>query len=455
LAESFGIEYLNHLERQGELLTSTIDNKEAGIHTDFAIEAKSAPESADGIPEIHEQTKKWYEDKVRLLKERIPMLLMRRPRDGGDVYPLEVQPLGVRLRIGATSFRYGDETTPTCTVKVEAGGIIYCVQVKKTAVEAIKFATSQMDYVWCDSISITFLRKLDALVLDLWDQYIICPKEREEQRNGNRAFNAMGKVYKFYTCIPSLNWVEDSLYRERGWMWQEYICGEMLICISDKLDMDTLEEILEERDETHVLELLEKNRELLEESNKSCTSCAPCTRAVTKIMLKRKRMTVQSIADLLKSAVRHFRKCIITKEEDLPNACFSLLKSYGLFEELPQQDQALEQFANTGSNTRFDFSLHPLRVIIRLLIKSTHEKDGIECALQFIKSGKGKRFLKKKLKRDPKFSSSGSQYLAHSPQSTLSSSISHSQLQKPASYLHCDLVAVTPHSQVQEAPVFL
>jgi hypothetical protein len=251
------------------------------------------------------------------------------------------------MKIGATSFRYGDDgTTPMSDIKLKVGRVIYCMREKETAAKAIEYATGKMEFVWCDTVSVSFLRKLDKVL-------------------GKQAFDKMGEVYKFYTCVPSLNWMEDPLYRTRAWMLQEYICGELLVCDSEKLDKGTLLEILEDREEKiqgqQFLKKLEESKQLV---------------------LQRKPMSEKFIGYLLDKACRHFEHCGVTREEDLPNACFGLLQSYGLFDKLPEKDEPLSKFANYGPWAT-ELSLHPFRLIMRLLVRLSHEKNGVECAVQF------------------------------------------------------------------------
>jgi hypothetical protein len=212
---------------------------------------------------------------------------------------------------------------------------VYSLELKKSAADAIVYAATKVQYVWCDAISVTFLRYLDASI-------------------SGQVFANMAKVYKFYTCIPSLNWVVDTEYCKRGWMWQEYIVGRMLIC--DAVDRDTLSQILEHRGE--------KNPH-------------HDASAHTRRVFRRKKMTVGLISELLKSATTHFENCVITKEEDLPNACFGLLKSYGLFEDLPQNNLTLAEFANFKIINAPVSSLNPFRLFFRMLIRVTHEKRAV------------------------------------------------------------------------------
>jgi hypothetical protein len=134
---------------------------------------------------------------------------------------------------------------------------------------------------------------------------------------GDEAFNKMAQVYKFYTCVPSFNWTEDPGYCIRGWMWQEYICGKLLV--HDRKDTATLQKILHSRGEQD---------------------------PGTKKVLKRKKMTTHLIAHLLDSAIKHYEVCEITEPDDLPNACFGLLRSLGLFRQLPSNGSSLADYAD-------------------------------------------------------------------------------------------------------------
>ncbi len=271
------------------------------------------------------------------------MLLICKTRTD-KVYQAIIQPLGARLKIGVTSFRY-DLDVSDCVFKLQAGGVVYTITIKQSAANAIQYASTKREYVWCDAISVSFLRLLDP-------------------SRGNQVFINMAKVYKFYTCIPSLNWVIDHEYCRRGWMWQEYICGELLLC--DRVDQDTLAEVLRQRQEKD---------------------------PSPSLILQRKKMTVKLIADLLTSCVRHYIDCEITREDDLPNACFGLLKSYGLFVDLPHNLCSLDRFANKSIAATSEFSLHPIRLSMRVLIKVLKERRGIECAVQFANSKEGQRTL--------------------------------------------------------------
>ncbi len=354
--EAFSLEYLAHLEMQGELMTSPIKND---VYLDIQQVLKTSPVQIGmdscSEPQIDPQTSTWFRKKRTLLRKRLAMLLLCIPDklEADDVYQAVIQPLGARLDIGVTSFRYDRDTTP-CTIRLLAGGVVYTVGVKKSVQDAIRYALTKKKYVWCDAVSVTFLRWLD-------------PNE------GKAVFENMAMVYKFYTCVPSLNWVVDPTYCKRGWMWQEYICGAMLVC--DPVDEGTLAQVLEERREQ-------------------------VTRHRT--VLPRRKMTTKLIGDLLQSAVKHYGRCEITKEEDLPNACFGLLKSYGLFMDLPTSEAPLERFANSKVTATFESTLHPLRILMRVLIRVLRERRGIECAVQFINSKQGKSMLACTLTREEK-----------------------------------------------------
>ncbi len=252
---------------------------------------------------------------------------------------------------------------------MEAGGVIYHINMRKSAANAIeyavKYAEEENKYVWCDAISISFLRLLDP-------------------ENGKQVLDKMAIVYKFYACLPSLNWVKDDKYCRRAWMWQEYICGELLVL--ERKDADTLDEILKAREES---------------MSDSCT------------VLKRKKMTTELISHLLKSAVKHYQNCEVCREIDLPNACFGLLTTYGLFTQIPENKRALKDFKNT-SVSKGDLCLHPLRLLMRGLIKLVllHDKRGIECAVQFAKSSEGQEALETILTRDKSQESRGQDQVA-------------------------------------------
>jgi hypothetical protein len=378
LAESFALEYIAQLKTQGELMTSKIEVDQddllpsdlmAGYH-EAAAESEhdiyghqksitahdSACKDSHGSTidklQIHPQTLTWYNSKVQLLNGRLPMLLLCEPSKNSGLYHAIIQPLGARSKsIAATSFRYNLYGDRTERIKLQAGRVVYLCDLDASAVQAIKYAMQKKKYVWCDAVSVSFLRRLDP-------------------SRGEEVFNNMAMVYKFYTCIPSFNWVVDEQYCDRGWMLQEYICGELLM--HDKQDIATLEKVLKRRKQTHL------------SSSK---------------VLGRKQMTVKLISELLDSAMEHYKTCKITRDCDLPNACFGLLKSYGLFEKLPEKDKCLQEFANTKL-PKAEFSVHPLRLLMRGLIKMFHEKKGIECAVKFAKSTKGKLVLARQLHRN-------------------------------------------------------
>ena len=104
-------------------------------------------------------------------------------------------------------------------------------------------------------------------------------------------------------------------------------------------------------------------------------------------------MTVALICHLLKCAIEHYETCEISKLDDLPNACFGLLKSYGLFASLPTSDHPLGLFARKSIEETGEKSLHTARIIMRALIKFLHEKAGAQCAVMFANSAHGKEIL--------------------------------------------------------------
>jgi hypothetical protein len=306
LLECFALEYFVHLDAEGELMTSPIkvdnDSMQDFPEVPISLNSQSSTQTAGhGEPQwntlIHPKTLEWYQDNIALLRGRTPMLLLCKPV-AGEVYQVVLQPLGARsLNIGATSFRY-DQNANHGVIKLNVGKIIYVIELKQSAIDAIEYALTRLDYVWCDAISVSFLRQLD-------------------KKMGDEAFNKMAQVYKFYTCVPSFNWTEDPGYCIRGWMWQEYICGKLLV--HDRKDTATLQKILHSRGEQD---------------------------PGTKKVLKRKKMTTHLIAHLLDSAIKHYEVCEITEPDDLPNACFGLLRSLGLFRQLPSNGSSLADYAD-------------------------------------------------------------------------------------------------------------
>ncbi len=399
LLESYLLEHIAHLDGQGELMTSPIPDEfnthevklpflrrllqlgsclfapccgqrvaaacarsmsSCGCARDAGEdvgekEPTPPPIEVPNADEIHVLTRAWYEQRKRLLGKRLPMLVIRKCSDSENVYRAIIQPLGARLAIGATSFRY-DTTKEFCTIRLQVGGVVYTWRIQRSAADALEYAAKCRPYVWCDAISVTFLRLLD-------------PKMAKD------VFDNMAKIYKFYTCVPSLNWVVDDMYTTRGWMWQEFICGELLV--RDRIDKATLGKILEMRGD--------KDKD-----------------SGTDVILKRKTMTVHLISSLLTSAVEHYNTCAISKDDDLPNACFGLLTSYGLFKELPQNQSALVESANMSKSQWGEWSLHPLRLLMRAIIRLRNEKRGIECAVQFVASDQGKKKLQQRLQRGRK-----------------------------------------------------
>jgi hypothetical protein len=381
LAESFALEYIAQLGSQGDLMPSKFEIDPEELRPANICARKSQRElqlqdydddnSKDCRPkkqvptdltmmEFREETLQWYTEKIELLDGRVPMLLMCKSNEQSYYYHAIIQPLGARTsKIGVTSFRYDLFKDQTETIKLQLGKVTYILQVNKTAVMAMEYAFECKQWVWCDAISVTLLRGLDRLL---------------GLETAKQAFTMMGEVYRVYACIPSLNWHVDPLYCQRGWMLQEYICGELWIGGKPgQKDEDTLNQILKKR----------KQEKMKDEK-----------------ILKRKQMTTDLIGELLESAVQHYQTCKVSEPGDLSMACFGLLISYGLFDEPPEENQPLSKFAKK-SVKRAEFSLHPFRLLMRLCLGLLHQKRGKECAVEFANSERGQKALSTILSRPP------------------------------------------------------